>query len=299
MSSSTFGIAIPSYKRPDMLARLLDSIDSDWAITVSDNGAHLDKAFKARYPRVNFLVQPTVVSMWENWNLAARGSATDWVVLPGDDDLYYPGAFALIERTLRHHPDADIVLFGHHIIDENDRVIDTWQPELAALQAPDGFHRLRRGVPARPPGIAFRRTLFDRLDGFCENFGLAAGDNDFYQRAALIGRTVLVPEVVCGYRVWTSAGTTLTIASNAWLDDVDLWTGRVQSFASAHTSYHYPDSLRDDIYMGNLRSGIKALKQQGQYRAAWRHAMSARYPLRAQPLSHLKMLVQLLLPANS
>jgi GT2 family glycosyltransferase len=295
-SDALLGIAIPSYKRPELLARLLDSIDADIPISVSDNGAYLDAAFTARYPRVRFVQKPEVIPVLQNWNRAARAVDSEWIVMPGDDDLYYPGSFDLIERAIRNNPSADILFFGHHIIDEVDRVIGTWSPAAEALAAPAGFERVRLGVPARPPGIVFRKAVYERLGGFCEAFQVTASDNDFYQRVTLVGRAVFVPDVASGYRVWSSGGTAQTIASKAWLDEIDLWCGRVQEFAGRHSKYTYPDSLRDEIYLGNLRAGIWALKARGGYLTAWRHAATARYPYRARLISQLKLLALLVLP---
>ena len=293
------GIGIPTYNRPDMLARLLDSIDADWPIAVSDNGALLDESFKARYPAVNFVSQPELLTMWKNWNCAAQALDAEWILLPGDDDLYYPGAFDVIERAIRANPSADIVFFGHHIIDEHDCILDTWQPAGAALDAPAGFHHLRLGVPARPPGIAFRKAFFERLDGFSDEFKKTASDNDFYQRMTLLGKTVLVPDVVCGYRLWQSGGTLMLLAARVWLEDVDLWTRRMQLFAKLHTSYAYSDALRDEIYMANVIAGVDSLKRSGGgIVGAWRHATAIRYPFRARPLSHLRLLAHLLRPAR-
>jgi glycosyltransferase involved in cell wall biosynthesis len=297
-SGTLLGIAVPSYKRPDLLARLLDSIDAHWPVVVSDNGAYLDEAFKARHPSVGFVVQPQVVSPASNWNRAAQAIDADWIVMPGDDDLYYPSSFAIIEQAIRANPDAAIFFFGHHIIDECDRITGTWQPPALALASPEGFERVRLGVPARPPGIVFRREVFERLRGFGEEFKVTASDNDFYQRATLLGQTVFVPDVVCGYRVWSSGSTAQAIASREWLDDVDLWSSRVQAFAATDAGYRYPDSLRDEVYMANLRAGVRAAKISRGWAAGWRHAARARYPWRASPVSQFKLLAQLMLPAR-
>lgn len=297
-SEALLGIAIPSYRRPDMLVRLLDSIQTDFPVAVSDNGGFLSADILARYPRVRFVRGDTVVPVLENWNRAVRGVASEWVVMPGDDDLYYPESFAILEKAIRGNPSADILFFGHHIIDEDDRVTDTWTPAAESLAAPAGFDRVRLGVPARPPGIVFRRSVYDRLGGFSEEFKVTAGDNDFYQRVALVGRSVFVPDVACGYRVWSSGSTSQTIASKAWLDEIDLWCSRVQRFAAGNSTYAYPRSLRDEIYLANLRSGIGVLKSRGGWLAAWRHVASARYPYRAGALSQFKLLAQLLLPAR-
>lgn len=162
------GIAIPAYKRESLLARLLDSINTELPIVVSDNGGYLSDTFKARYPAVKFLSGPEVTVL-KNWNRAASSLDSEWIVMPGDDNLYYPSSFPTIERTLQAHPSADIVFFGHYIIDEHDQVRETWQPETRLLRAPHGFDAIRLGAPARPPSIVFRKRLFDQLGGYLQS----------------------------------------------------------------------------------------------------------------------------------
>jgi hypothetical protein len=290
------GIAIPAYKRTHLLDRLLASIQTRFPVIVSDNGGHLPDVFKKNHSLVHF-VSGHEVAMLENWNRAASAvQSSQWIVMPGDDDLYYPESFVTIERVIRENPSADIILFGHNIIDEHDQVTDTWQPSALQLQPPDGFDRVKLGLMARPPSIIFKSSLYKRLGGFCEQFKLTAGDNDFYQRVCLIGHTVFAPEIVSGYRVWASGGTAQTIATKEWLQDIDLWCNRMREFAAIHTKYPYTKALADQVYMANLRSGIKALKGQRQHLSAWRHLLANRYPYRATPWSQAKLFAQLLTP---
>lgn len=293
--SPLLGIAIPAYKREALLGRLLNSIQAEWPIVVSDNGGHLTDGFMARHPKVRFHAGPEVTVL-KNWNRAASELNTEWIIMPGDDDLYYPSSFSTIERTLLFCSEADIVFFGHHIIDENDKLCETWQPEASQQLAPKGFEFIRLGASARPPSIVFRKRLFDKLNGFDEQFAVTAGDNHFYQRASLIGNVVFSPEVISGYRVWPAGSTQLSIATPEWLREIDLWCDGVREFASIHTSYQYTDALRDEIYTANLRAGIGALKTRGKYLGAWRHLLANRYPYRANLLSQAKLLIHLLLP---
>lgn len=92
-------IAIPAYKREDTLGRLLDSIDHAAPVVVSDNGSHLSDGFKSNYATVHFL-SGSEVPLLENWNRAASSLDSDWIVMPGDDDLYYPDSFSKIERGI-------------------------------------------------------------------------------------------------------------------------------------------------------------------------------------------------------
>lgn len=289
------GIAIPAYKRESLLGRLLDSIHGDTPIVVSDNGGHLSAGFLERYPHVRFLVGEEVPVVG-NWNRVASALDTEWIVMPGDDDLYYPGAFDTIVRALHEYPTADIVFFGHHIIDEHDRVKSTWIPARGQYEAPLGFEQVRQGTPARPPGIVFKTDLFRRLGGFSDVFKITAADNDFYQRATLIGNTACVDEVVTGYRVWEFGATRQAIATQEWLREVDLWCARVRRFAAEQSSYPYPRALQDEIYLSNLRAGIGVLRERGGYWAAWGHFVRSRYPFRSAVLQQLKLLAHVLLP---
>ena len=289
------GIAIPAYKREGLLGRLLDSIEADFPVVVSDNGGHLSDEFKARFPAVLFLVGPEVPVL-KNWNRAACALDTEWIVMPGDDDIYYPDSFAVMVERLRSNPMADIVYFGHHIIDEQDAVTSSWQPATLLLHAPAGFEYIRLGSPARPPSIVFRSAMYQRLGGFNETFTVTAGDNHFYQRASLVGNTLFASDIVSGYRIWNAGSTMSTIASSAWMREIDLWCRNVQDFANQDSSYRYSDALRDEIYIANLRAGIGALKSRGQYLGAWRHLFASRYPCRASLFSQAKLLAHLILP---
>lgn len=290
-------LAIPAYKREALLGRLLATIPAHVPVIVSDNGGHLPDAFKRQHGHVRFIADHEV-PVAENWNRVASAAAevSEWILMPGDDDLYYPSSFDVIERNLREHASADIAFFGHHIIDEQDRVQSTWSPAPGRFDAPHGFEPLRRGTPARPPGIAIRSDLYRRLGGFCPDFKVTAGDNHFYQRAALIGGAVFVADVVTGYRVWDAGSTRESIATPQWLNEIDLWCSRVRRFATEHTQYPYPASLHDDIYLDNLRAGIHALKERGRHGQAWRHFLAARYPLRSHPLNQARLLLSLLRP---
>jgi hypothetical protein len=84
------------------------------------------------------------------------------------------------------------------------------------------------------------------------------------------------------------------------LTEVDLWTHKI---AELLRTGHQPPSqrvnikrYRDEIYTANLRSGIQALKQRGQYLGAWRHLFANRFPYRASLKSQVKLLTHLILP---
>lgn len=299
MNESAFlNIVIPAYKREELLGKLLNSIGMVVPVIVIDNGGHLSEAFTSKYKNIKFISGPEV-DMFSNWNRAALASDSEWVLMPGDDDLYYEESMSIIKNELMAHPSADIVFFGHNIINGQDEIQSTWVPGCVLLDPPMGFEVLRRGTPARPPAIAFKKNLFEKLNGFSEEFKITAADNDFYQRASLVGRTAFIDKVVAGYRVWENGATKQTIATQDWLREIDLWCDRMRDFSQKNTEYCYPRSLKDGIYLDNLRVGINTLKKHKGHRAAWKHFRNSRYPFLANPVAQLKLLLALLMPNQS
>lgn len=278
-----------------MLERLLSSLNTNFPVVVSDNGGWLPADFKGRHSSVLF-IEDCEVPVMKNWNRAAAAHSSEWIVMPGDDDLYYSESFSLMERVIHRNPTADIIFFGHHIINERDEIIDTWQPSPAFMRPPEGFISVKRGIPARPPSILFKSSIYKRLGGFSEVFKITAGDNDFYQRACLVGNTVFANEVVSGYRVWSDGSTAQSIATKEWLKEVDLWCNRIREFAALNANYKYSAALGDEIYIENMRAGIRLLKRQHGYISAWKHFLGNRYPCHATPLSQVKLLAHLSLP---
>lgn len=286
------GVAIPAYKREDTLSRLLDSIGQAAPVCVSDNGSHLSEEFKSNFPWVKFL-SDAEVPVLANWNRAARGMDTDWIVMPGDDDLYYVDSFEKIKLGIARYPDADILFFGHHIIDETDNISSTWIPAEGSYSPPNGLRPLMGGVMARPPSIVFKSALFAKLGGFCSDFVVTAGDSDFYQRAALVGKVAFVSEVVSGYRVWASGSTKQTIATQAWLKEIEYWCSRIRALSIQSGFMAYDKSAVDRVYMSNLQAGVRVLLSRRQWKQAWLHVLKARYPFRARFKEHIRLALML------
>jgi GT2 family glycosyltransferase len=287
---SRIGVAVPTYQRPEMLRELLSTIPPAIPVAVSDNGSTLSQDFKESHASVSFHCTDTLLPMFSNWNKAARHQGTEWIVVPSDDDLYLAGAFDVANRWIGDHPNADLVVFGHHLIDGDGKVFDTWKPEYSLDDAPRGFNPLRYGVNARMPSVMFRRALYDELGGFNESFKLTAADSDFVQRAALIGRTLYVPEVVSCYRVWGGGLTANRIASDEWMREIDAWCENVAAFDQQHGTHAYTRHFRDEIVIQNLLTGVRMLRSKSGRSAAMSYLRSQDIPKRAKLASYARMI---------
>jgi len=252
------GVCIPTYNRPRELERLLASIAPGVRVFVSDNGDHLPPEFRRRFPAVAFQgTDGPAVGMFANWNRAARMADTEWVLVPSDDDIYFPGSFDHLAAAVARHPAAGIIVFGHHIVGDAYEVLSTWQPAAGVFAAPLGFERFKYGVDARMPSVLLRRSALERLGFFDEHFRYAASDSDLVQRALLQFDAVFVPTVVSGYRVWQQSATRSTLATPGWLADVDYWGGRIEALLRSIPHFAaQARRVRDELYATNLLAGL-------------------------------------------
>lgn len=293
------GIAIPTYNRQDQLDTLLNAIPKEHSIYVSDNGAHLSTEFMAKFSTVHFKsVAGEAVRMFANWNLAARMVSEDWVVVPSDDDIYFENSFGIITEYLTRYSTADVVVFGHQTVDENYQKISEWKPqELVECAAPTGFEYFKFDVSARMPSIFFKRSLLEELGYFDENFKITAADSDLVQRALIKGRSVFIPEVASGYRVWLGGATHKTISSLEWMREIDYWGKKIEKILQDVPRYSTEaSSIRAELYARNLLAGVAAAKRSGGYAAAWNHLRRCSYPIRANFLTQLRLLSWLIRP---
>jgi glycosyltransferase involved in cell wall biosynthesis len=105
-----FSIAIPTRNRSRTLffsiKSVLQSIETDYEIVVSDNGDDgLAKAVVDRFSsnRIRYVKAPRPLSMTDNWSLALANCRGDYITLLGDDDGLMPRSLSnarlLIENT--------------------------------------------------------------------------------------------------------------------------------------------------------------------------------------------------------
>lgn len=257
-------VAVPTYKREQLLRRLIASIPAGWDIYVSDNDASLAPLETPLQAVVSH--SPGMIPMFANWNRAlsiVEPSATH-VFIPSDDDLFLPNAGAAVQLALAQHPDADIFIFGCDFVDEYDR---TWSgyrsTDLRVYEPGDGFSVFARGVDARMPGVLLRKAFLNEIGGFDERFELTAADSDLIQRAMLLGRTVFVPATIGLYRVWAGSLTHSRQATDLWMHEIGLWTNKIAALLEAG---HQPsgtkidvNQYRDEILARNLHAALDNL----------------------------------------
>ena len=135
-------------------------------------------------------------------NRAFRKMGGDIVGFINGDDLLAPGAAQRVLDFFREHPDIDLAYGQVEWIDRdgNPSGIHTGRigslPEM--LDIYNVWWRQRQWVQ---PEVFFRRTLWEKVNGFDTRWNLAF-DYDFWVRCIIAGaRTAHIPEVLARFRI--------------------------------------------------------------------------------------------------
>lgn len=295
MDSEKINVCIPTYNREIMLTKLIKSIDKNINIVVSDNGGFITEKMTGQY--ANVLLKPSnkVLEIFTNWNNAVTLSNAEYVVIPSDDDLYLDNAFDIIISEINKSPDLDVLIFGHHYIDENDNIIHTWNfGRYERFEAPHGFKIFQFGVDARMPSIVFKREFLEKIGLFDTNFKLTAADSDLIQRALLYGTVQFIPKIIACYRVWGGGLTAQKQASKEWLNEIEYWTTKVGALAEKQYSDNNmkfkAEEFSHEILARNILAGAKTLISKGDKKQASEFILTTGIPTHCKLKTKFKLL---------
>lgn len=106
-------ICIPTFRRPDCLAHLLDSIVAqgrpDIEVVISDDASGDDTAavaerYRGAIPKLIFVAQPQNIGLDKNFQAVVALASGDYAWLMGDDDQLEPGAVDAVLSALDRWP---------------------------------------------------------------------------------------------------------------------------------------------------------------------------------------------------
>lgn len=294
-------IAIPTYNRNKLLVKLLDSIPSKINIVVSDNGNYVTESIKANYKNTNFISTGKTLDVFSNWNNAIKNTNSEWVIIPSDDDTYHKDSLTKIDFFLNKYSKSDILIFGHNIIDGNDKIMKGWQIENEIeYKKPKGYEVFKYGVEARMPSIVFKKKILKEVGFFDENYTLTAADSDLVQKCLLFGDSVFIPEILSNYRVWEGSLTNNKIASKHWLDEIDYWQKKITELGTLqYNKYNIKPlnhkKIKDIVYAKNLIIGLSKIRKKDGFFEALKFIKTNRYPFRADFKTQLVLIKKLLI----
>lgn len=294
----TIQVAIPTYNRELYLSKLISSVPSYINIYISDNGSFVTQQFKDKFSNCSFISHPEVIGIFNNWNSAAISTTSEWIIIPSDDDIFFDGAFDTITTYINKYPDADIIIFGHKIIDDNDALSQGWMPfKEEVFEPPMGYEKFKYGVEARMPCMVFKNDFIKKLGYFDTYFKLTASDSDLVQRSLLQGKSVFVPKIIGAYRVWKGNLTSQKVATKLWLDEIDYWQ---QKIATLNTQQHLnvnirttPFNIADEVFARNLLYGVRSIRKSKGFSKAFKFLTSVRFPYKAKIKTQLRIIKSL------
>lgn len=296
-AKSRIGVAIPTYNRENYLRILLNTIPDNVEVVISDNGNGCSIEFKEEFKNRKFIGTDHVIAPLENWNKAASNLDTEWICLACDDDIFFENAFSEFNSYQEKYPDAEMIIFGHKNIDEQGKEINSWKIDtLRVLDSPKGYEIFKYGVDARIIGVFFKKDLYNRIGKFDETFKVTASDSDFIQLALLNCKSVFVPEVTVGYRIWEKSSTEQTIATKEWMYEVFYWQSKVSAeLKKTNYSNYEIRKNTNEVIARNLVGGLSSLKRQNNdILNSLKFLLQFRYPFFATIKTQLRIVSCLL-----
>ena len=225
-------ICVPTYKRPQLLKRALESVASQTyggslTCVVSDNGQQFEvmtliQDMKDSAPRINWigLQTPEVVSPVENWRRAISEARTEWVKVLWDDDWMEP---RFLQQTVNEALASNVsaVTTAARVVapDGDTRLLYETTPRLKMPPPEEVLRRYSGILPALPvsPAAALLRRDFvlqaiDSSKALGPCFETAMGpDLVMILAPALQGSLAHVPEVLVNF--WAGQDS-ITMTSN-------------------------------------------------------------------------------------
>jgi glycosyltransferase len=126
-------IAIPTYKRADLLKESLNSAINqieyyDFDIIVVDNnperGCDTEKLMNSyNNPRISYYKNKENIGMFGNWNRCIELSSGHYVSILNDDDGLESNYLKSVQEILLKKPNLDALIVGHKTIDSNGNLI--------------------------------------------------------------------------------------------------------------------------------------------------------------------------------
>jgi glycosyltransferase involved in cell wall biosynthesis len=208
-------ICIPVYNSETTINRTLDSVIGQTyrniEIIVVDNRSTdrtLDRVREYQDTRICIIENPVHFCCAEyNWNTCFAYTRGEFIALFHADDIYTPEIVARQVDTFRKFPSVNGVFTLGDVIDEDDKLVDTFRlpPEITG-DNPYTYDELlpvtlEHGDIFLCPSAMIRGEIYKKMAPFrYEQFG-SASDLDMWLRVAQTGPVIIIDEKLMKYRI--------------------------------------------------------------------------------------------------
>jgi glycosyltransferase involved in cell wall biosynthesis len=147
MNNIKISLIIPTYNRPHLLKRALQSISSnsfDEILVVNDgsirkNTNEIEKIL-LDYPEIKYIKHPTNMGLAESRNTGIKESKYEWITFLDDDDYYSKNPVQDLKLFIKNNPQADIVHYKIRL--KNSKKTLDWGCEKFTLADLVNYNRL-------------------------------------------------------------------------------------------------------------------------------------------------------------
>jgi glycosyltransferase involved in cell wall biosynthesis len=185
----SISVVIGAYQAERFIAQTLESIlgqtrPPDEIIVVDDGSTDGTASELEKFAdSIRIVVRPNG-GCPAAFNSAFRVARGDFVAMCGADDIWDPQKLERQTDAILAHPDAD-VLFAHAVLFGRTEGEHARPPAAGMLDGDLFRHALFRGNCVCAPSVLIRRSLFERLGPFVEEFG--ADDYEYWFRCLRAG----------------------------------------------------------------------------------------------------------------
>lgn len=180
-----FSIVIPCFNHAQFLGEslqsVLDQTYQNWEVIVVDDASTIDDVYKVVYgfsdPRIRFLKHKTNRGLGATRNTGIKHSNGD-LILPLDaDDKLSPQYLEKVYDLLSSYSHYDCVFTDFFTFGAYEKIVKYQVRDITTLLS-------KQCIPGA--GTTFRKSLWDKVGGYCEADELRVGneDWDFYLGAA-------------------------------------------------------------------------------------------------------------------
>ncbi|WP_324759665.1 glycosyltransferase family 2 protein [Haloarcula sp. GH36] len=200
-------VVVPTYNRPDLLSRALDSVltqtVTDLECIVIDDCSSTSQARKVvestNDDRVRYARHEETKGSSAARNTGIEMAVGEYVAFLDDDDEWYPEKLerqlSLFEELTEEY--GIVYCWMNYYDDTKDTIINRYRPRLSGDIFPDMLDGQRIGSTST---LVVRRPVAETVNGFDENL-IRGTDGDFIRRICRNYKVEFVPDVLVRYHV--------------------------------------------------------------------------------------------------
>lgn len=217
-------IAIPTYKRPDLLRETIDSAlnqksEVQYEVLIVDNNPErndeTEKLINSYNDnRIRYYKNNENIGMIGNWNRLYTLARGEWVVMIHDDDLL---CVNYLEDAVKYMREDVDILSGEFFPFYRDPIMDTSTIPTNAVLVP--FEQLWKSSVLVVAGLAIKKSSMIKIGGFNSDF--QNFDCVLITQMAYYGKAVKIKKPLAPYRILCNDSLNLNVFNNCIIQEAD------------------------------------------------------------------------------